>query len=170
MEEEKDLLITSPPYLQSHEYIRQAKMDLFWLGYFEDEIKKLSKLEIPYRETGPEPINSETFFEWRDRIEEPHLRRVFERYFWGVLGALTRLQEKVSSYLFLFVGLASMMGNPVPIDQIFAEHFVSLGWIHEQTLVDDIVARRMFAYRVNPATGLKDQRAPTENLVILRRK
>jgi len=169
LEEDKDILITSPPYLQSQEYIRQAKMDLFWLGYSEDEVRKLSKLEIPYRDVEPQPVHSETFSSMRGEIEEGHLQRVFDRYFWGVLGALTRLQEKVSSHIFLFVGRASMRGRPIPIDRIFAEHFVELGWIHEATLIDTIVARRMFSYRVNPSTNLKDRRTPVENLVILRK-
>jgi len=170
LEEEKDILITSPPYLQSQEYIRQAKMDLFWLGYSEDDIRKLTKLEIPYRDVKTQPIHSETFSEIRSGIEENHLQRIFDRYFWAVLGALTRLQEKVRTHLFLFVGRASMRGRPVPIDRIFAEHFVELGWTHEATLVDTIVSRRMFSYRVNPATNLKDRRTPVENLVILRRE
>lgn len=170
LEEEKDILITSPPYLQSQEYIRQAKMDLFWLGYSEEKIKELGKLEIPYRDVKPQPIRSETFSLFRSSIEEDHLKRVFDRYFWGVLGALTNLQEKISSYLFLFVGRASMGGKAIPLDRIFAEHFIELGWTHEETLVDTIVARRMFSYRVNPATNHSDNRTKTENLVVLRRK
>jgi len=169
LEEEKDILITSPPYLQSQEYIRQAKMDLFWLGCPENQIKELSKLEIPYRDLKPEPIHSKTFSTVRSEIKEEHLQKVFDNYFWGVLGALTRLQEKVKSYLFLFVGRTSMRGRAIPIDRIFAEHFVSLGWAHEGTLTDTIVSRRMFSYRVNPATNHKDNRIKTENLVILRR-
>jgi hypothetical protein len=170
LEEEKDILITSPPYLQSQEYIRQAKMDLFWLGHSEDEVRKLGKLEIPYRNVEPQPICSETYSLLRSKIEESHLQKVFDRYFWGVLGSLTRLQEKISSYLFLFVGRTSMRGRPIPLDRIFAEHFAELGWVHEATLIDTIVSRRMFSYGVNPATNLKDRRTPVENLVILRRK
>jgi hypothetical protein len=169
LEEEKDILLTSPPYLQSQEYIRQAKMDLFWLGYSEEKIKGLSKLEIPYRDVKPQTIHSETFSSLQSSIEEGHMRKVFDRYFWGVLGALTHLQEKVNSYLFLFVGRTSMRGCAIPIDRIFAEHFVSLGWTHETTLIDTIVSRRMFSYRVNPATNHKDNRTKTENLVILRK-
>ncbi|MCX8170532.1 MAG: hypothetical protein N3E47_00975 [Candidatus Bathyarchaeota archaeon] len=169
LREEKDILITSPPYLQSHEYIRQAKMDLFWLGFSEDYINRLSKLEIPYRNVPPQPIYSQTYLQWRSRIKEHRLLKIFDNYFWGVLGALTRLQKKMSSYMFLFVGRASIRGSPVPIDQIFAEHFSSLGWIHETTLMDTIVARRLFSYKINPATGIRDNRTPTENLVILKK-
>lgn len=170
LNEEKDILITSPPYLQSQEYIRQAKLDLFWLGHSEDEVKRLSRLEIPYRDVIPQSIHSKTFSILRSGIRESHLQRIFDRYFWGVLGALTSLQEKVSSYLFLFVGQTSMGGQPVPIHRIFAEHFGELGWVHEATLIDTIAAHRMFSYRVNPATNRKDKRTPVENLVILRRE
>lgn len=169
LDEEKNMLITSPPYLQSQEYMRQAKIDLFWLGYSESKVRELHKLEIPYRDVEARAINSDTFCSFRDSIAEDHLRRVFNRYFWGVLGALTNLQENVSDYLFLFVGRTSMRGRAVPIDQILVEHFTELGWIHEVTLSDTIVSRRMFSYRVNPATKIKDARTPVENLVVLRK-
>jgi hypothetical protein len=170
LQEKKDILITSPPYLQSQEYIRQAKLDLFWLGCSEKKIKELSKLEIPYRDVERQTIHSETYSLLRNEIREDHMRQIFDRYFWGVLGALTQLQRKVNSYLFLFVGRTSMRGRAIPIDRIFAEHFSELGWIHEATLSDTIVSRRMFSYRVNPATKVKDARTPVENLVILRKR
>lgn len=166
---EKDILITSPPYLQAQEYIRQAKLDLFWLGYSEDKVRQLSRLEIPYREVAPCPINSETYLQCRQRIQELHLRKLFDRYFWGVLGALSRLQEMICSYLFLFVGPATVRGQPIPIDRIFSEHFESIGWKHEATLRDSIISRRMFFYGNNPATGMSDVRMRNENLVILKR-
>lgn len=169
LDEEKDILITSPPYLQSQEYIRQAKMDLFWLGHSETEIRKLSRLEIPYRNLPRRPVNSPTFSAIRDEIEEEHMRTVYDRYFHGVLGALSRLQEKITSRLFLFVGRSSLRGRPIPIDSIFTEHFTQMGWVHEKTLIDTIVARRVFSYHVNPATNIEDKRTATENLVILRK-
>lgn len=169
LEEERDILITSPPYLQSQEYIRQAKMDLFWLGYSEERVKELSKLEVPYREIASQRILSDTYLRCRNDITEDKFRTVYDRYFFGVLGSLTRLQERINSYMFLFVGRSSLRGKPIPLDTIFAEHFTALGWIHEDTLVDSIVARRMFTYGKNPATGIEDSRTPTENLVILRK-
>jgi len=125
LEEEADILVTSPPYLQSHEYIRRAKMDLFWLGFSEEEIKRLSELEIPYRDVPPHRIRSEMYWKLRDRIDAHHLRRTFDNYFWAVVGALERLGEMVSSHMFLFVGRASMRGRSIPIDQIVV-HCVTL--------------------------------------------
>lgn len=167
--EDKDVLITSPPYLQSQEYLRQAKLDLYWLGYSEETIKSLSKLEIPYRKIGPCHIYSDTFLEYRDKIEQPHVQKMFDQYFWGVLGALTNLQQRISSYLFLFVGHSSARGHSIPIDRIFTEHLTQFGWKHERTLVDTIVSRRLFTYNVNPASRIIDKRTATENLVVLRR-
>lgn len=169
LDEEKEILITSPPYLQAQQYIRQAKMDLFWLGYREEEIKRLSKLEIPYREVDSCRIHSESYNYYRNLITEERLQKIFDQYFWGVLGALTNLQKRIRSYLFLFVGSANIRGMPIPIDRIFAEHFTALDWEHEITLKDTIVSRQLFFYIKNPATGLKDQRMRTENLLVLRR-
>lgn len=166
---EHDLLITSPPYLQAQEYIRATKMDLFWLGYSQAYIKALGRKEIPYRVPPLCPIYSPTYYENLAQIGEPHLRKLFERYFSGVLGALTRLQENVRHHLLLFVGPATVQARPIPVARIFAEHFTALGWRHKATLVDTIVARTMFFYKTNPATGLRDERMSTEHLVILER-
>ena len=104
LETDHDVLITSPPYLQAQEYIRASKMDLFWLGLSDDAVRGLSKLEFPYQDVPEIPIHSDTYHECLEAIEEPHMARLFQRYFFGVLGTLTKLQERVSERLLLFVG------------------------------------------------------------------
>ena len=170
IEGEHDILITSPPYLQAQEYIRASKMDLFWLGYSKVAIRELGKKEFPYQDVPRFPIQSSTYCKFLENIKEPHMVQLYERYFSGVLGTLTRLQEHISKNLLLFVGPATIRTVPIPIDRIFTEHFEAIGWTHEITLVDTIVARAMFFYRVNPATGVKDNRMSTEHLVVLSRK
>lgn len=164
------VLITSPPYLQAQEYIRASKMDLFWLGHSEARVRELGKLEFPYQDVPEIPVHSETYHECLEAIHEPHMARLFRRYFFGVLGTLTNLQEHISDRLLLFVGPATIRTRPVPIDRIFIEHFESLGWRHEASLVDTIVSKNLFSYRVNPATGAPDRRMKTENLVVLARR
>ncbi|MCS7309060.1 MAG: DNA methyltransferase [Armatimonadota bacterium] len=164
-----DILITSPPYLQAQEYIRCSKMDLFWLGYSEEYIRKLSKQELPYKQVEPIPVLSETYERYRQLIQEAHLRQMYERYFHAVLGTLDYVAECIVERMCLFVGPATVRGQSIPIDRIFAEHFVAKGWVHEVTFIDKIVARVMFRSNVNPATGIEDRRMPTEHLVILRR-
>lgn len=164
-----DMLVTSPPYLQAQEYIRCSKMDLFWLGYSEEHIRRLAKQELPYRQVEPIAILSETYHRYHRMIEETHLRQMYERYFYAVLGTLDHLAECITERLCLFVGPATVRGQSVPIDRIFTEHFVARGWEHEVTLIDKIATRVMFRSKVNPATGIEDKRMPTEHLVILRR-
>lgn len=169
LEEEVDILITSPPYLQAQEYIRSTKLELFWLGYDEDFIKSLSKKELPYREVPEITVYSDKFYEYREKIEERHLRVLFERYFYGVLGAFTRLGEKVREYMCIFVGPAKVRTMPIPIDEIITEHLTHYGWKHTVTFVDRIVGRVMPETGINPASGMEDSRIKTEHLVVLRR-
>ena len=169
LQKSHDILITSPPYLQAQEYIRASKMDLFWLGYSEDAIRELGKREFPYQDVPAIPIHSATYYECLKDIWEPHMIRLFERYFFGVLGTLSRLQESISKHLLLFVGPATVRGKPIPIDRIFIEHFEALGWNHDATLIDTIAAKTMFSYKLNPATGVSDRRMSTEHLVVLSR-
>jgi hypothetical protein len=169
LETNRDILLTSPPYLQSQEYIRHAKMDLYWLGTSEDVIKELQKFEIPYRDVEEVQIYSNTYSSIRKTIKEEHIKRIYDRYFWAIVSTLNRLQEQIESFIFIFVGRSSLRGNSIPIDKILTEQFRELGWIHEATLIDKIPSRRMFSYGTNPATGIRDKRTSTENLVILKR-
>ena len=66
---EYDLLITSPPYGQAHEYIRSVKLELGWLGYDDQKIRELGKHEIPYNKNVPD-------IEIHSKILESQLRRI----------------------------------------------------------------------------------------------
>lgn len=164
-----DLLITSPPYLQAQEYIRSTKLELFWLGYSEDYIKNLRKKEIPYAEVEEIKIYSKKYYEFRKKIKELHLRALYDRYFHSILNTFTRLGEKVTSYMCIFVGPAKIRTTPIPIDDIIIEHLRNFGWKHEVTYIDKILSRVMFESKVNPASGIKDSRIKTEHLVILKK-
>lgn len=166
-----NILITSPPYLQAQEYIRSTKLELFWLGYTEDHIQSLSRKEIPYREVPAIEVLSETYHAHRKAIEEKHLLKLYDNYFFALLSALERLSRKVSSYMFIFVGPAKVRGQSIPIHEIVCQHLTAKGeWAHEKTYIDKIVSRVMFRAEKNPATGLEDQRMDREFLVVLKRK
>lgn len=169
LSKERNILLTSPPYLQSQEYIRYAKLDLFWLGYSESLVQELGKKEIPYAKENPYPVLSNTFEKHLKHLDGENAQVVFQRYFWSILGCFTRLQESISDYMFIFVGDSSIRGRAVPIDKIIIEHFSELGWNHEETLVDTIVSRRLFSYKQNPASGLTDQRTSVENMIVFKK-
>jgi len=166
-----NILITSPPYLQAQEYIRSTKLELFWLGYSEEFIQSLSKKEIPYREVPAIEVLSETYHAYRKTIEEKHLLKLYDNYFFAILSTLEKLSEKVSDYMFIFVGPAKIRRLRIPIHEIVAQHFENKGnWVHEKTYIDKIVSRVMFRAKKNPATGLEEQRMDKEFLVVLKKK
>lgn len=170
LNEKINILITSPPYLQAQEYIRSTKLELFWLGYEESYIKNLSKKEIPYREVPEIKIYSKTYFEFRKKIKENHLRTLYDRYFHAILSIFSRLGENVENYMCIFVGPAKVRDIPIPIDDIVVEHLKNFGWKHEVTFIDRILSRVMFESKVNPASGIKDSRIKTEHLIILKKE
>ncbi len=171
LKEYANILITSPPYLQAQEYIRSTKLELFWLGLEEDYIQSLSRKEIPYREVPAIEVFSETYHACRENIEEKHLLRLYDSYFFAILSTLERLSQKVSDYMFVFVGPAKIRGQSIPIHEIIVQHLTAKGeWVHEKTYIDKIVSRVMFRAEKNPATGLEDQRMEREFLVVLKRR
>jgi len=169
LEENVNILITSPPYLQAQEYIRSTKLELFWLGFEESYIKELSKKEIPYRPVNKINIYSEKYYEFREKIKENHLRTLYDRYFHAILNAFRTLGENVTDYMCIFVGHAKIRTTSIPIDDIIIEDLREFGWKHEVTFIDKIVSRVMFESDVNPASGEKDSRIKTEHLVVLKR-
>jgi hypothetical protein len=166
---EVDLLITSPPYLQAQEYIRSMKLELFWLGYDENYIKLLSKKEIPYRPISKIKIFSEKYYELREKIREDNLKELYDRYFNAILKTFSTLGENVKERMFIFVGPAKIRATPIPIDDIIVEHLKEFGWIHEITFIDKIVSHTMFKSKINPASGIKNERIETEHLVVLKK-
>ncbi|MHA2621719.1 MAG: hypothetical protein V2G42_09180 [bacterium JZ-2024 1] len=170
LDNDVNILITSPPYLQAQEYIRSTKLELFWLGYKESFIKELSRKEIPYRSVNTINIYSDKYYEFREKIKERHLRVLYDKYFYAILDAFSRLGENVRDYMCIFVGPAKIRTTSIPIDAIIIEHLQRFGWKHEVTFVDRIVSRVMFESHINPASGEKDSRIKTEHLVVLKRR
>ncbi|WP_346765965.1 DNA methyltransferase [Thermococcus sp. 21S7] len=171
LKEQVSSILTSPPYGMAHEYIRSFKLELAWLGYDDEQIRQLSKLEIPYRPENTIPpidIQSETYELYREHIERirPDLVKVYDKYFASVLGVFERLGDNVSDYMGIFVGNASFAGIKPPYDEIFIEHLENLGFRHEITYVDTIKARKLFKNRNN----LVPNGIETESLIILKSK
>jgi DNA modification methylase len=164
---EYDLLITSPPYGQAHEYIRSVKLELGWLGYDDEKIRELGKREIPYNNNVPGiEINSETL--------ERHLQQINGKiksyaitYFKSVLYILDKcmIQLKPGGTAAIFVGNATFSGVEFPFYDIFKEHFESNGYVFDLLLEDEIVGRRLFRGRNN----LSPNGMSSEYLLIMRK-
>ena len=169
---EVDILLTSPPYLQAQEYIRSFKLELFWLGYTEEYVRRLSKLEIPYNTPPDIEVKSKTYKEYREKVKKLNhnkLLELYDAYFKSLAYFLERNHDKVRKYMCIFVGPVKIRNIRIPIDEILKEVLENLGWRHEKTYIDTIVSRKLFESQINPATGLPDERTPTEHLLIMKK-
>jgi hypothetical protein len=125
--------------------------------------------EIPYNTPPNVSVNSNTYKKYRElvrNIGDSKLLQIYDTYFKSMAQFLNKIDAKVIG---LFVGPVKVKTMRIPLDEIFMEHLVSLGWSHEVTLIDTIVSRRLARVEINPATGLEDERTPTEHLLIMRR-
>jgi len=143
-------IITSPPYLQAQEYIRSSKLDLYWLGYSEEEVRRLSQLEIPYRKAAG-VVSTPTLDQLRNKINEERFVATLDAYFWYVCKTLERCSSRLirGGHLCIFVGSPAVRGQVVPIWRILGEYLSERGWRVERVLVDRIKARKLFSGRQN---------------------
>ena len=163
---ECDALITSPPYLQAQEYIRSTKMELFWLGHTEEEIRELSRLEIPYRKAD-RIIQTETLDKVRDTLTRNDLQKRLDSYFCHTINALENSmnQLKPNAAACIFVGNPRIDGIMVELWRILAEYFTERGFVFEKVYEDRIQTRKLFGARKNKnPDGMK-----SEFLLILRK-
>lgn len=163
------LMLTSPPYLQAQEYIRSSKIDLYWLGKKDEEVRKFSKLEIPYRTT-KEAIHTPTTKSIRTKLVESkrkNLLKIFDSYFYFTLNNFRKLSEKLQSdgRLCIFVGSATIAGIKVPLWKIISEFFGDNDFSTEEIYEDRIVSRKLFGFRNN----LNPNGISSEHLIVLKR-
>ena len=161
-----DALITSPPYLQAQEYIRSTKMELFWLGHTEEEIRELSRLEIPYRKAD-RVIETETLDKIRKVLTRDDLQKRLDSYFCHTINALENAmnQLKPNAAACIFVGNPRIDGIIVELWRILAEYFTERGFVFEKVYEDRIQTRKLFGARKNKnPDGMK-----SEFLLILRK-
>ena len=163
---ECDALITSPPYLQAQEYIRSTKMDLFWLGHTEEEIRELSRLEIPYRKAD-RLIQTKTLDKIRKMLTRDDLLKRLDSYFCHTVNALENSMNRLrpNAAACIFVGNPRIDGITVELWRILAEYFTERGFAFEKVYEDRIKTRKLFGARKNKnPDGMK-----SEFLLILRK-
>ena len=152
-------LITSPPYLQAQEYIRTVKLELYWLGYTEEEVKMVSRLEIPYRRA-KEKISTPTLEHIRGAIQQRNLQDILDSYFYYTLRSLENAAKMLCAdgRLCIFVGNPKIEGVEVEIWRIITEYFQERGYELEGVYEDQIKKRQLFRNRKNKnPEGMKSE-------------
>lgn len=154
-----DCLITSPPYLQAQEYIRTSKLDLFWLGYTEKDVRRISRLEIPYRKAD-EIFRTKTLTQIKDSLSRPKLIPILDSYFCFTIKALENSMKKLKlgSKACIFVGNPKIDGIEVEIWKILREYFEEKGFKFNAVYEDRIQNRQLFGSRKNKnPDGMKSE-------------
>jgi len=154
-----DCVLTSPPYLQAQEYIRTSKLDLYWLGYSEDDIKRLSKLEIPYRRAD-RIIETPTLNCIREQITRADLRALLDSYFCYTLRALENATQALrpQGYACIFVGNPKIDGIEIETWRIILEYFSERRFALVHVFEDRIKNRQLFGRRKNKnPEGMKSE-------------
>jgi DNA modification methylase len=156
---EIDCLISSPPYLQAQEYIRTFKLDLYWLGYTEHQVKEISKLEIPYRKTN-RIIETETLNKVRNQLQNKKLTDILNSYFYFTLKALENAANnlKKGGFACIFVGNPKIDGIEVETWRIIKEYFEDRNFHFKIAYEDKIKTRQLFKARNNKnPDGIKSE-------------
>lgn len=159
MDRQVDALITSPPYLQAQEYIRTSKLDLYWLGYTDDQIKKISKLEISYRKAD-RIINTPSLNIIREKIKNKKLLNILNSYFDHTIASLENNMKllKQNGKACIFVGNPKIDGIEIETWRIFTEYFTEKEYKFEIVFEDEIKTRQLFGNRKNKnPNGMKSE-------------
>lgn len=159
IQQEMGCLISSPPYLQAQEYIRTSKLELYWLGHTEAEIKRVSKLEIPYRKAD-QIIETNTLKAIRQQLERADLLAMLDSYFCYTLQALDNAIQNLrpQGKACIFVGNPKIDGIEIETWRIIAEYFADRDLRFEHVFEDRIKNRQLFGRRKNKnPDGMKSE-------------
>jgi DNA modification methylase len=166
LEQSIDCIITSPPYLQAQEYIRTFKLDLYWLGYTETDVKAISALEIPYRKA-TRIIETPTINQVKSQLSRKDLLQYLDSYFCHTINALentSRLLRR-NGHLCVFIGSPKADGVEIPIWKVLKEYFSEKGFETVSIFEDRIQTRQLFRSRKNKnPDGMK-----SEFLIVLKK-
>jgi len=163
LKDSADVILTSPPYLRAHEYVRSFKYELAILGLDRAQIRGLHKLEIPYRDLSDKCDHEGEMYLKYMRIVDPRSVKVYKNYFCALFQVFMNLDAKIIA---LFTGPAYLGGVHVPIHEIVKEYLGQLGYRKVLIKFDEIKRRRLFKRRNNKnKDGIK-----REVLLIMERK
>jgi len=160
-------LISSPPYLQAQEYVRTFKLDLYWLGYKQRDIQRITALEIPYRKA-TRIVETHTLNAVRTRLSNAKLSAMLDSYFCHTLNVFDNAMAQLvrGGRACIFIGNPRVDGLEVEIWRVFMEYFADRGFDCETVLEDRIKARQLFSARKNKnPDGMK-----SEFMLILRKQ
>lgn len=142
-----DLIVTSPPYPNRHDYSRIFHIELLWLGTDEKDVKQFRKTSIRSHVEAAAPALSPEEYRTPTGLEEvlhslpekadPRIAPMLQGYFEDMYLTLRALNRhlRAGAVLALVVGNVRHAGVMVPVDAILAEVAVQAGYALETAWV-----------------------------------
>lgn len=156
-----DIIFTSPPYITAQKYIRTNELELFWLGFTEQEVTDLKKASIGSESVQKDyeisPLGIKSIDLLLDYALPLSSERAFmvHKYFRDMVESLKEMYRllKKEGYLILVVGDNKVLGKKVDTYRLLADAASQIGFAEIVTLKDTIRNRSMMTKR-NGTGGL----------------
>lgn len=160
-----DMVFTSPPYLTAQKYIRTNRLELFWLGYTEEEVSRLERTSIGTEKVHKSYTISDLGINTVDLLVDYALSISVERasaihkYFKDMMESLKEIYRllKKDGYLILVVGDNKVLGKRVETFRLLADSASKVGFREIVTLKDTIRSRSMMTKRNDTGGIIKNE-------------
>jgi len=161
-----DLVLSSPPYLTAQKYIRTQKLELLWLGIFEDDILRIEKEIIGSEHISLKEIDItqsigvksvDSLIKWASF--SPRRAAMVFKYFFDMKQAMSEMYRvlKENAYAVIVIGNNKILGKDVRTYKLLIDIAQSLGFKLEIILKDKIRGRGMITKRHNTGGLIKEE-------------
>jgi DNA modification methylase len=160
-----DFVITSPPYISAQKYARSTSLEMYWLGFRKDNIKK-----IDLKTLGTERVYVKDFKtinttgypildKYIELIKKNNAERAYITYkYFGdmqkVISEIFRVLKPNKNFI-IVIGNNKVTKIQLPNHEILSEIAESIGFIKENAFIDDIKYRGFMTKR-NKTAGMID--------------
>lgn len=156
-----DLILTSPPYLTAQKYIRSNRLELFWLGYSEEDVNYLEKESIgsesvasnwEMEDLGIQSVDGlvkNTMSKSTERAQNIH------RYFGKMKLALKEMYRvlRPGGFAILVVGDNKVRGKHIGTYRLLCDSAMKCGF-EEVAILKDVIRGRSMMTKRNGTGGL----------------
>jgi DNA modification methylase len=171
-----DLIVTSPPYGDSHTtvaYGQFSRLSLEWIGIDGEKARNIDTLSLGGKRADlPDNFDSETLHKTLGKIikQDPKRAREVGSFYIDLDKCLDRLNEVVRNggKICFVVGNRTVKGIYIPTDMILVEIGRKYSWEHKETIIRNIPSKRM-PLKTSP-TNIKGKTEKTmhhEHIVIM---
>lgn len=174
-EESVNLIVTSPPYGDSHTtvaYGQFSRYPLIWLGYPKEKVLEIDKISLGGRRNG-EDLNLKSLNRVIDKIQDEKRAEEVKYFFIDLSKCLDKLSKLLAAkaYACFVLGNRTVNTIKIPTDEVITEIGKEFGLERETVIYRRIPSKRI-PWKSSPTNiaGQKVETISKENIVILRKR